>query len=62
MTFGVHNHTPEFAVIDGVLVYDELLRLTDPKVVVLRDGCGLGVRLRAQSGGLPERRRRSGFR
>ncbi len=34
MTFGVHNHTPEFAVIDGVLVYDELLRLTDPKLVV----------------------------
>ncbi len=33
MTFGVHNHTPELAVIDGVLVYDELLRLTDPKLV-----------------------------
>jgi sugar phosphate isomerase/epimerase len=34
MTFGVHNHTPEFAVEDGVTVYDELLRLTDPKLVV----------------------------
>jgi sugar phosphate isomerase/epimerase len=34
MTFGVHNHTPEFAVENGVVVYDELLRLTDPKLVV----------------------------
>ncbi len=33
MTFGVHNHTPEFAAEDGVLVYDELLRLTDPSLV-----------------------------
>jgi sugar phosphate isomerase/epimerase len=40
MTFGVHNHVPEFAVIDGVLVYDELLRLTDPKLVVFEMDCG----------------------
>jgi len=40
MTFGVHNHLPEFAVIDGVLVYDELLRLTDPKLVVFEMDCG----------------------
>lgn len=40
MTFGVHNHTPEFAVIDGVLVYDELLRLTDPKLVVFEMDAG----------------------
>jgi sugar phosphate isomerase/epimerase len=40
MTFGVHNHTPEFAVIDGVLVYDELLRLTDPNRVVFEMDCG----------------------
>ena len=40
ITFGVHNHTPEFAVIDGVLVYDELLRLTDPKFVVFEMDCG----------------------
>lgn len=33
MTFGVHNHVPEFAVENGVTVYDELLRLTDPKLV-----------------------------
>jgi len=38
--FGVHNHVPEFAVIDGVLVYDELLRLTDPKLVVFEMDCG----------------------
>ena len=40
MTFGVHNHVPEFAVIDGVLVYDELLRLTDPKQVFFEIDCG----------------------
>ncbi len=40
MIFGVHNHTPEFAVIDGVLVYDELLRLTDPNLVVFEMDCG----------------------
>jgi sugar phosphate isomerase/epimerase len=40
MTFGIHNHTPEFAVIDGVLVYDELLRLTDPKLVVFEMDAG----------------------
>jgi sugar phosphate isomerase/epimerase len=40
MRFGMHNHVPEFAVIDGVLVYDELLRLTDPKLVVFEMDCG----------------------
>ena len=40
MTLGVHNHTPEFATIDGVLVYDELMRLTDPKLVVFEMDCG----------------------
>lgn len=40
MTFGVHNHTPEFAVIDGTLVYDELLRLTDPSLVVFEMDAG----------------------
>lgn len=40
MTFGVHNHTPEFAVIDGALVYDELLRLTDPRFVVFEMDAG----------------------
>ena len=40
MIFGVHNHTPELAVIDGVLVYDELLRLTDPKLVVFEMDAG----------------------
>ena len=40
IAFGVHNHTPEFAVIDGVLVYDELLRLTDPKLVAFEMDCG----------------------
>jgi sugar phosphate isomerase/epimerase len=40
MQFGVHNHTPEFATLDGVLVYDELLRLTDPKLVVFEMDAG----------------------
>ncbi len=40
MTFGVHNHTPEFASEGGVLVYDELLRLTDPKLVIFEMDAG----------------------
>ncbi len=40
MTFGMHNHTPEFAVENGVLVYDGLLRLTDPRFVVFEMDCG----------------------
>jgi sugar phosphate isomerase/epimerase len=40
MTFGVHNHTPEFATIDGVLVYDELLKQTDPTLVIFEMDCG----------------------
>lgn len=40
MTFGVHNHQPEFATIDGVLVYDELLKQTDPKLVIFEMDCG----------------------
>lgn len=40
ITFGVHNHTPEFTTVDGVLVYDELLRLTDPKIVVFEMDAG----------------------
>lgn len=40
MQFGVHNHTPEFATLDGVLVYDELLRLTDPNLVIFEMDAG----------------------
>ncbi len=40
LTFGVHNHTPELATINGTLVYDELLRLTDPKYVVFEMDAG----------------------
>ena len=40
MTFGVHNHIPEFANESGVVVYDELLRLTDPKLVVFEMDSG----------------------
>jgi sugar phosphate isomerase/epimerase len=40
MTFGYHNHTPEFGVENGVVFYDELLRLTDPKLVSFEMDCG----------------------
>ncbi len=40
MTFGVHNHVPEFAVFDGTIVYNELLRITDPKLVVFEMDAG----------------------
>jgi sugar phosphate isomerase/epimerase len=40
MTFGYHNHGPEFGTENGVVFYDELLRLTDPKLVVFEMDCG----------------------
>ena len=38
--FGYHNHTPEFKTLSGVVVYDELLRLTDPAKVTMELDCG----------------------
>jgi sugar phosphate isomerase/epimerase len=38
--FGYHNHTAEFRVVDGVVIYDELLRLTDPAKVTMEMDCG----------------------
>jgi sugar phosphate isomerase/epimerase len=40
MTFGYHNHGPEFGSENGVVFYDELMRLTDPKLVVFELDCG----------------------
>jgi sugar phosphate isomerase/epimerase len=40
MTFGYHNHGPEFGSETGVVFYDELLRLTDPKLVCFEMDCG----------------------
>ena len=40
MHFGYHNHTPEFVVVDGVTPYDELMKLTDPKLVTFEMDCG----------------------
>ena len=40
MSFGYHNHTPEFGVEDGHVFYDELLRLTDPSLVFFEMDCG----------------------
>jgi len=38
--FGYHNHVGEFKTLDGVLVYDELLRQTDAKLVTMEMDCG----------------------
>jgi sugar phosphate isomerase/epimerase len=38
--FGYHNHNIEFRKLDGILVYDELLRLTDPALVRMEMDCG----------------------
>jgi sugar phosphate isomerase/epimerase len=38
--FGYHNHTVEFRAVDGVVIYDELLRLTDPAKVTMQMDCG----------------------
>jgi sugar phosphate isomerase/epimerase len=40
MRFGYHNHTMEFHEIDGVVPYNELLRLTDPAKVIFEMDCG----------------------
>ncbi len=40
MQFGYHNHVRELRKLDGVLAYDELLRLTDPKLVTMEMDCG----------------------
>jgi sugar phosphate isomerase/epimerase len=40
MKFGYHNHTAEFRAVKGVVIYDELLRLTDPAKVTMEMDCG----------------------
>ena len=35
LSCGYHNHNIEFRSYDGVVAYDELLRLTDPKLVTM---------------------------
>jgi sugar phosphate isomerase/epimerase len=40
MRFAYHNHTPEFRSENGVMFYDELLRLTDPAKVCMELDCG----------------------
>ncbi len=40
MSFGYHNHIAEFRVTDGLVPYDELLRLTDPSKVTMEMDCG----------------------
>lgn len=44
LTFGYHNHTVEFGTEGGVIFYDELLKRTDPKYVVMEMDCGWVVR------------------
>jgi sugar phosphate isomerase/epimerase len=38
--FGYHNHTAEFRELNGVVIYDELMRLTDPAKVTMEMDCG----------------------
>jgi sugar phosphate isomerase/epimerase len=40
LQFGYHNHIGEFRKLDDVLVYDELLRQTDSKLVTMEMDCG----------------------
>jgi len=40
MVFGYHNHGPEFGSEGGLVFYDELLRLTDPRLVIFEMDCG----------------------
>jgi len=40
MRFGYHNHMTEFRTENGVLYYDEILRLTDPAKVTMELDCG----------------------
>lgn len=38
--FGYHNHTEAFRITEGVVPYDELMRLTDPSKVTMEMDCG----------------------
>lgn len=40
LQFGYHNHTMEFGAQDGVVPFDELIRLTDPGLVTIEMDCG----------------------
>jgi len=40
ITFGYHNHVVEFSTEGGVVFFDELLKRTDPKLVVFEMDCG----------------------
>ncbi len=40
MRFAYHNHVGEFGAIDGILPYDQLLKLTDPAKVSFEMDCG----------------------
>src|SRR5580692_13029435 len=43
MKFAYHNHTPEFRSENGVMFYDELLRVTDPSKVAMELDCGWAI-------------------
>jgi len=40
MQFGYHNHSMEFVAKDGVVPFDEMLRITDPELVTFEMDCG----------------------
>jgi sugar phosphate isomerase/epimerase len=43
IAFSYHNHIHEFAAVEGVVPYDELLRLCDPATVSFELDCGWAV-------------------
>jgi sugar phosphate isomerase/epimerase len=43
MHFAYHNHTPEFRSENGVMFYDELMKVTDPAKVSMELDCGWAV-------------------
>ena len=40
LQFGYHNHTMEFAPKDGLVPFEEMIRLTDPSLVTFEMDCG----------------------
>ncbi len=40
MRFAYHNHVTEFRTLDGIVVYEEVLKLTDPAKVSMELDCG----------------------
>ena len=40
LQLGYHNHTPEFAIQNGVVPYDAMIKAADPKLITFEMDCG----------------------